>query len=540
METETKKQIKTQLEFKCPTCQKRASTIGEFTHQDKKFYILNCGHFYAKELVTTPEDKFDTFQSLEGDKPYKFQIEAMKFVENSGFRCLIADEMGLGKTIDALGVLFFHPEKRPVLFVVKRKLTTQFFKQIYRWNNKAMSQIILQGHAILPGLDYYIISMDLLRTYPLERLEKVSIKSLVIDECQHIKNADSKRTHFLRKMIKDLNIENIIALSGTPFKNRISEYFTILNILAPQYFQDREEFIRREIAYYYDSSGKLRERGLKNPARFASVTEKFIIRRERQEVADQIPYVGIQRNIQYVDLEGKFAEAYANAESEFKDLFEKIEDQNSKMGQNSELLAILQRMRHIVGLSKIPDTVDFVTDFLLSTERKICIFLHHQDVAKMLTTELNKWCMMGGFGKCLEIRGSMPDSELDDVVSKFNDNSSYRILIASTLAAGEGLNLQKSCNECVIMERQWNAANEEQAEARFRRIGQSQNNVISTYMTAGGTIDEMLTEINERKRALVKSGMLSKDQVIWNESEMISQLAEMISKKKAGIKWKMN
>jgi len=157
-----------------------------------------------------------------------------------------------------------------------------------------------------------------------------------------------------------------------------------------------------------------------------------------------------------------------------------------------------------------------------------------------LTTELNKWCMMGGFGKCLEIRGSMPDSELDDVVSKFNDNSSYRILIASTLAAGEGLNLQKSCNECVIMERQWNAANEEQAEARFRRIGQSQNNVISTYMTAGGTIDEMLTEINERKRALVKSGMLSKDQVIWNESEMISQLAEMISKKKAGIKWKMN
>jgi hypothetical protein len=220
---------------------------------------------------------------------------------------------------------------------------------------------------------------------------------------------------------------------------------------------------------------------------------------------------------------------------------EKIEDQKHRMGQNSDLLAILQRMRHIVGLSKIPDTVDFVTDFLLSTERKIAIAVHHNDVAKSLIEQLNVWCRMGGLGSVLEIRGSMPDSELDDVITKFNDKGSgHRILVASTLAAGEGLNLQKACNECVVMERQWNAANEEQFEARFRRIGQESNNVIATYMTAGGTIDEMLTEINERKRALVKSGMLSSNQVAWNESEMISQLAEMISKKRAGIKWRLN
>jgi hypothetical protein len=61
-------------------------------------------------------------------------------------------------------------------------------------------------------------------------------------------------------------------------------------------------------------------------------------------------------------------------------------------------------MRHIVGLSKIPDTVDLVTDFLLSTERKIAIAVHHNDVAKSLIEQLNVWCRMGGLGSVLEIQ----------------------------------------------------------------------------------------------------------------------------------------
>lgn len=531
----------TQLQFKCPTCSKKANTIGEFSSKGSKFYILNCGHFTAVSLAQ-PTSSYDNFTSLELDKPYKFQIEGMEFAQNSNGRCLIADEMGLGKTIQALGYLFFQPKSRPALIVVKKKLTVQWLKQIYRWCNKSYSQIIQQGHAILPGMEYYIISMDLLRNYPLERFEKVGIKTLVIDECQHFNNAASQRTHFLRKFITEQNIERIIALSGTPFKNRLSEYFTILNILAPQYFQNKEEFTRRYINYYYDSKGKLREMGLKNKEHFMEITKNFVLRRERKDVAEQIPYVGIQRNIQYVDLEDKYAEAYNNAQEDFLALFEKIDNQKSRMGDNSDLLAILQRMRHIVGLSKIPDTIDFVTDFLLSSDEKIIIFLHHQDVARMMIDQLNNWCRMGGFNSVLAIRGNMPEQELSDVVDKFSQESNgYRIVVASTLAAGEGLDkLQHACSNLILMERQWNAANEEQVEARLVRIGQKKLNVISTYMTAGGTIDEMLTEINERKRALVKSGMLSKDQTGYSESEMIRQLYEMIEKKKAGVKWKLN
>ena len=55
---------------------------------------------------------------------------------------------------------------------------------------------------------------------------------------------------------------------------------------------------------------------------------------------------------------------------------------------------------------------------------------------------------------------------------KFNKLHHVALLVASQLAAGEGLNLQTCC-DCVMHERQWNPGKEEQCEGRFIRIGQN-------------------------------------------------------------------
>jgi len=75
--------------------------------------------------------------------------------------------------------------------------------------------------------------------------------------------------------------------------------------------------------------------------------------------------------------------------------------------------------------------------------------------------------------------------ERERQVEEFKGGS--RIMIASTLASSEGLNLQ-FCSDYGMMERQWNPANEEQAEARFIRIGQKATIVNGTYFIATGTI----------------------------------------------------
>ena len=47
-------------------------------------------------------------------------------------------------------------------------------------------------------------------------------------------------------------------------------------------------------------------------------------------------------------------------------------------------------MRHIVAFAKIPATMEFLSDFIEQTERKIVIFHHHIDVGEILVDECKK------------------------------------------------------------------------------------------------------------------------------------------------------
>jgi SNF2 family DNA or RNA helicase len=111
-------------------------------------------------------------------------------------------------------------------------------------------------------------------------------------------------------------------------------------------------------------------------------------------------------------------------------------------------------------------------------------------------------------------------------------------MIASTLSGGEGLNMQ-FMNDCIVLERQWNASNEEQAEGRFSRIW---NNawgpkpdfgiVNANYLVAVGTIDEFLAELVEKKRLMfaeTMSGESSKER--WSQTELFQELADILRSK---------
>ena len=103
------------------------------------------------------------------------------------------------------------------------------------------------------------------------------------------------------------------------------------------------------------------------------------------------------------------------------------------------------------------------------------------------------------------------------------------IMVASTLAAGEGLNLQ-TCSDCVMHERQWNPANEEQCEGRFIRIGQTAEVVYATYAEMQGltTIDPQLDAIVERKRIQFHAMHNKGEAARWSEDSIIKELAESI------------
>src|SRR5206468_1093289 len=100
----------------------------------------------------------------------------------------------------------------------------------------------------------------------------------------------------------------------------------------------------------------------------------------------------------------------------------------------------------------------------------------------------------------------------------------------------ESINLQ-FMSDCILHERQWNPANENQAiSGRFRRIGQESKHINCIIPIAIGTIDEALVEINERKKVI--GDEMDTHEIGNYETNFVLELAEKIAER-GRSKWRL-
>lgn len=505
------------LRSKCPQCGKLARQKDRLVLGDEAMVTLECGHMHVQRLHRA--EGYDSIASSDGRELFPYQIETCEFIEQAGGRALIGHEMGLGKTVIALSYLKQHRELLPALVIVKSGLRAQWFKEAIRWTG-IVPQIIESGRD-KPHFDFFpvtLVSADTLRLlkWPKETINRYNL--IVIDECQLFKNSSSARTQALRGFVEH-QPHSILPLSGTAIKNSPEEYFTVLNLLQPELFPSEAQFCAKEVKY--NEFGKVI--GLKNPDRFHEMTKEFVIRFQRDEVLPDLPK--IFRVFRHADMSKDDQDAYQKVVEEFQAFFDEIGGAPKKE-DFTNILAYFSRMRQITGIAKVNAAVDFAEEFLLSTDRKLVIFLHHKVVGELVYSKLKQIMAEGAFDAPALLTSSMDMQQRAAAVERFS-TPGCRILVASTLAAGEGLNLQ-FCSDCLIMERQWNPANEEQAEARFPRPGSTADKVNATYLIASRTIDEFLTEIVEKKRGMMKQA-LDNEEYVWNESNLMSELMNVIA-----------
>lgn len=509
----------------CKTCKKIAVEASRTKIGKTTLVKLACGHLLTFQSHVLDDKDYKSIVFSDGCKPREYQIDAMKFVAEANFRCIIADEQGLGKTIESLCLFLLHYEVViPAVVVVPTTVKRQWMTEIHRictfqgaLDSKFLVQVIQSGkEKAMPGFKIYIVTYDILKKDDLFAfLPEGYLKTIIIDECQRIKNHLSDRAKAIQKVAKTL--PNVIPMSGTPIKNHAGEYFTVLNLVAPTRFPHYQKYIDNYCDSYSSGWGQ-KVGGLKDMDRFHEDTKDIIIRRTKSEVLKDLP--SIERKFYHVELDRKLNKAYAAAMDELDELL--YSDTNS-FESGGAIIAIMSRLRHITGISKVTECIDFVTEFIISSERKLVIFTHHQDVMDMLEAQLNVW--LADNGRIAKLHSGLNGDERAKLVETFKSDSSRRLMIASTLAAGEGLNLQ-FCSDAIILERQWNPANEEQAEARFHRFGQM-NNVSITYMLATGTIDEYFTELVEVKRSIVAATM-DKKQIAWDQQSLMKELAQIL------------
>lgn len=463
----------------------------------------------------------DIAHVLNGCELRKYQCEAVEFLERANGRAIIADEQGLGKTLEILAFLRLHAnELLPAVITVPSSVKHQWHHEIVdKCGVKGfLTQVINSGKVLAaPGFDIYIITYDLLKNYDTTfAIVKGNIKTIVIDECQRIKNHDTGRAKAVQKFVKSLNIEHIIPMSGTPIENNAGEYFTILNLVAPRRFPHYIHFIERECDSYNNGWG-YKVGGIKNPDAFREKTSDIILRRKQKDVLADLP--DLTRKFYHVELDRKLNKVYAEAMDELEEQY--YNDDIGGFEKQGNILAIMNKLRQITGISKVTECVDFVTEFLESTDRKMVVFAHHHLAEDLLEADLNAWCTENKLAPCMRFRAG------DDFSIKGEAfrHSKSRVMIASTQAGGVGGNLQ-FVSDAVMLERQWNPSKEEQAEKRHHRFGQK-NAVSVTYMIASGTIDEYFTTLVEQKRALVAAS-LDGQEIHWNEQSLMSELASML------------
>jgi SNF2 family DNA or RNA helicase len=258
----------------------------------------------------------------------------------------------------------------------------------------------------------------------------------------------------------------------------------------------------------------------------------------------------VRKSNHFFNLEKEFADVYEAYVEEFTKYFDETKDTGFALFSN--LLGYFAKMRHLTGRAKTGIVVDYVKDFLIANDgysmtddgfekisepKKITIFCHHKDVAEGIQLLLNAEMQdIPNCSPCLMYNSSLDAEARNKMIEKFRDDSSCRVMIASLLAAGEGLNLQ-FCSDSMLVERHWNHQKEEQAVVgRFHRPGQKES-VNANYVIALGTIDEWISQLVARKELIVKEANEGEEQN-FSEHKVLVELAEKIATMRNNKPWR--
>ena len=451
-------------------------------------------------------------------RPYQMRGFAwLAFMRRWGLGACLADDMGLGKTIQAIALLLHEREHAagplpPALLVCPTSVVGNWKREVQRFA-PSLRVTIHHGADRAKGTDFVDMARQhdlVISTYGLVRrdvdvLQEVPWSDVILDEAQNIKNPSAKQTQAVRQLQSD----NRMALTGTPVENRLSELWSMMQFLNPDFLGSRRSFRDRfalPIERYQDADATDRLRGLVSP---------FILRRLKTD-----PTI-IQ------DLPDKLEmKVYCSLTPEQVTLYEAVVEQSLQKIEESEadesvsnftrqgaVLGALLRLKQICNHpaqflgdgSTLPGRsgkLERLTEMLeeaLDVGDRALIFTQFAEMGKLLQGYLQTLFGM----EVLYLHGGTPVTHRDRMVARFQEKGGPPLFLLSLKAGGTGLNLT-AANHVFHFDRWWNPAVEDQATDRAFRIGQTRDVQVHKFV-CGGTLEERIDELIEAKKALAQS-----------------------------------
>ncbi len=418
-----------------------------------------------------------------------------------GMGACLADDMGLGKTLEALALLVHRGPLGPALVVAPTSVCFNWLKETERFapGLKVHSYREANREEVLSKLgpgDLVVASYGLV-TGDVDRFKAVKFSTLVVDEAQAIKNAETRRARALR----DLDATYRVALTGTPVENHVGELWSLFRILIPGLLGSQEQF--------RDRFGLPIERE-KTPVRrqaLSRLLRPFLLRRTKGEVARELP----ARTEVTVPVALSAEERRLYEDARLAAVAELGQAGNGRPEQKRfQVLAALTRLRLLSchprlhdaswtgPASKLESLMSLVAELREEGHRALVFsqFTRHLAVVREALDDKGV--------RYLYLDGQTPEAERRRRVEAFQGGEGDLFLI-SLKAGGTGLNLTGADN-VIHLDPWWNPAVEDQATDRAHRIGQSRPVTVYRLVTKG-TIEEAILKLHADKRELV-AGLL--------------------------------
>ena len=465
----------------------------------------------VRNMKTVEDNDFEVPPELDGIlRGYQKQgFLWIKTLKANGFGGILADDMGLGKTLQVIAFLLSEWKEsggnpgRPWLIVCPASLVFNWKSEVERFapvlpvyaaaggageRKQLLEQVVREKKGVI------ITSYELLRR-DIDIYTGMDFACEVIDEAQFIKNHSTQAA----RAVKQVPAGFRLALTGTPVENRLSELWSIFDYLMPgflfSYSRFREE-LETPIVSREDEETAVRLHKMIRP---------FVLRRLKKDVLTDLPDK-IEKPMMAV-MEGEQSSLYDAHVQRLIAVLTKQTDQEFA-GTQIQVLSELTKLRQICcdpGLlfdgyegesAKTRLCMELIRN-AAEGGHKVLLFSQFTSMLERLKSALAKEKI-----SYYTLDGSTPKVRRLELVESFNKDDT-QVFCISLKAGGTGLNLT-AADIVIHFDPWWNVAVQNQATDRAHRIGQ--RNVVTVYkLIAKGTIEEKITALQEKKKALADS-----------------------------------
>lgn len=421
----------------------------------------------------------------------------------AGIGALLADDMGLGKTHQVMGLLCLarqeHPNAR-VLVVCPRGVLDHWFHllqtyaphlgvQLFHGPDRRLTRHSADHRVVLTTYDILVRSAD--------DLAAIEWDVAVFDEAQRIKNPRTKSARASRKIDAGFRI----AMSGTPLENRLLELWSVVDLIVPGYLGSERDFRSTYRNPTQDQLERLRKR-----------LSVITLRRLKEHVLTELPEKF--EDIRYCGLTPSQQELYREIQrGAAEELLPRLADESAEIPY-MHIFTLLTRLKQICdhpalvsgsGDSGKLEVFDEVLDEALDAGQHVVVFSQYVQMIGLLSAHLERLGVSH-----VTLTGETTDR--GRIIRRFNSGQHERVLLASLLAGGVGIDLT-GASMVIHYDRWWNPAKENQATDRVHRMGQKSFVQVFKLVTRN-TIEERIDQLIQSKVELFDTVVAPTEAVI--------------------------